>query len=1121
MTMLRKLLLLLVLTGFGRPLAWGQVAFYDFTQRQLEWYTLETGHFRIHFHLDARNEGPSRTAQVVARIAEDIYGPITELYQHTPDTKVSIILKDYQDYSNGAAYFFDNMIEIWVPALDTPLRGDHNWLRNVITHEFTHIVQVQKTMKANRRVPFFYFQFLDYEDVKRPDVLYGYPNVIATYPLPILNNPAWLAEGTAQFQRAALDYDQWDAHRDMLLRTRVLAGEEMTLADMGGFYSHTSLLREGVYNHGFAFTRYLARTYGEDALRTLSEQLGRWGNWNFERAAKDALGRSGSYVYTEWMTTLRQGYQEQSAAVRARLVEGTLVEPEGFSNAYPRFSPDGARLAYLSNKGQDFNRTALYVLDLATGTKTTQVLEGLDAGERLVHTCAFGHRITAGTTGAFAWRPDGQALLYARIRDTKDGYLFSDLYELDLQTKQERRLTHDLRAAAPAYRPDGQQVAFIGQADGSTNLYLFDPATTHVTPLTTFTDGTQVTDPRWHPSGQWLAFARMREAGRDLWRINADGTGLAPLLATAADERSPAFDARGEHLYFASDANGIFNLYRLPLDPSTARLPVPLTNVLGGAFMPDVGPNGQVAFAQYQWDGYKVALLEAPQPLDPLPTYAAPAVTQKVRTDVLALNQYDDTDLTPLPTATLQTLRQEDAVLLNPGGADGQGQVEAYKNVFTAFSFYPVVRLDQYIERRRSLAEVRVPDRTRGETLWRNTKAGFYTSSREVLNGLSFFGGLLLSLASRPANSVEDFLAPTNLLKLERDLFVQFEYRKGLGLIPHRWSPQFSLELFNIRRNVENGLTIEEFPCTACFPDTTLADLAYNLWELNLTVRSKVNRNLLLEAGYRYSPYRVTTERFFSKELDQSISPSSQRYFIGRAFRAKASFEALKPHRHDDVVPNGLRAELGLDWERGRLLDRFNIEDGLLVPVYEQDQSLRLTLDLRYYRRLPGRPLQGTHGLGLRLRGSSILGSNVDDFYDDYVGGLIGARGYPFYALGGNETLWLQAAYHFPLAPRIHRQVAFAYVDKLYGRVYADAAAASRTGYRGLDTFRKDVGAELRLGLGSFYLLPTAVFVSATYGLDAFDFQLDEGFVTPSGDTFVRYGNELLWHVGILFGFDL
>ena len=48
-----------------------------------------------------------------------------------------------------------------------------------------------------------------------------------------------------------------------------------------------------------------------------------------------------------------------------------------------------------------------------------------------------------------------------------------------------------------------------------------------------------------------------------------------------------------------------------------------------------------------------------------------------------------------------------------------------------------------------------------------------------------------------------------------------------------------------------------------------------------------------------------------------------------------------------------------------------------------------------------------------------------------------------------------------------------------------------------------------------------AIFFSATYGLDEFDFQLDQGFVTPDGRDFVSYGSELQWHFGVLFGFDL
>src|SRR5690606_1818557 len=108
---------------------------------------------------------------------------------------------------------------------------------------------------------------------------------------------------------------------------------------------------------------------------------------------------------------------------------------------------------------------------------------------------------------------------------------------------------------------------------------------------------------------------------------------------------------------------------------------------------------------------------------------------------------------------------------------------------------------------------------------------------------------------------------------------------------------QIAVEMYNIRRNVENGLSIEEFPCTSCLPDTTLADLAYSLFEVDLFARSKLSRQWLLEAGYRYSPYRVTTERFFSKEEQVTIPQSSSRYFIGRAYTARAYYENLHPHR--------------------------------------------------------------------------------------------------------------------------------------------------------------------------------------------------------------------------------
>ncbi|MBO6576560.1 MAG: PD40 domain-containing protein [Rhodothermales bacterium] len=1085
---------------------------YDYVRSDLDWYTIETEHFLVHFHADPDGSGSSRSAQVTARIAEEIYGPMTELYGLEPDTKVSIVLKDFEDYSNGAAYFFDNLIEIWAPALNTPLRGAHAWLRNVITHEFAHIVQVQASMKSGRRVPFVYLQYLDYEDVRRPDVLYGYPNVIASYPVPVLNNPAWLAEGTAQYQRASLDYDRWDAHRDMILRTRVLAGETLTIEEMGGFYSHTSLERETVYNQGFALSQYLAATYGEQALADVTRSLGQWSNWNFERAARDAVGRDGGDVWQDWVSSLEADYTASMQERMETLVAGRVLEDDGFYNQYPRFSPDGSRIAWLSNKGEDFSRQYLHIMDVASGEEIAEVAFDVAPG----HVCALGHRLAGPATGAVTWSPDGGSVVYTRSRETPEGRLFNDLYSYSLEEEKSTRITREQRLSDPAWSPDGDRIAAVRQSDGTTNIVLLDPASGEVAPLTAFASGQQATEPRFSADGAWVYFSQLDRHGYDLARVRAQGGSVEQVLATESDERSPVPSTDG--VWFASDRDGIFNLYRLR---DGASAPERMTNVVGGAFMPDVAPGGQVAFARYDWDGYSLALLENPQVVGSAPAYTPPRVLTKANTP--SANSYDDSDLGPIARETLNLAADSSGVELSglawSTDSDRAAELSEYSSVFTSFSFLPVLRLDRYVSRKRSRTDVRIKDRTRGETLLRNTKIGAYAASREIMNGLTMFGGLLLAPGSRAAESPADFFSPSSLLKLERDLFLQFELRRSLGILDKRWAPQWSLELFNVRRNVENGLSIEEFPCTACYPDTTLADLAYNLWEVDLAARSKINRALLLEAGVRYSPYRVTTERFFSKELAQAIPETSSRYFIGRSVRLKAYFEAFEPHRHMDVVPEGIKVEATLERERGRLLEEFDVEDGILTPVYTSDAITRLTLDARVARHLVRRPLP--HGISARVRTSMVLGGEVNDFYDDYIGGLTGARGYPFYALGGNRTAWAQMAYTFPLLPRIDRQMGFLYADKLFARVYADAVSAWRGAFPGAGSIRKDVGAELRLGLGSFYLLPTAVFVSGTYGLDTFDFQLDDGFVTPDGQSTVQYGGGVQWHVGVLFGFDL
>ena len=1067
------------------------VSLVDYARPTLDWYTLETEHFVVLFHMDSTGVGASRSARVVARIAEEVYDPITELYDYAPDGPIHIILKDYEDYSNGAAFFFDNKIEIWAPALDSRLRGAHDWLRNVITHEFTHIVQVQRALKMRRTLPFTYLQILGYERVRRPDVLYGFPNVIVSYPLAGLNNPAWLAEGTAQYQRSTMHYDRWDTKRDMKLRTRFLAGEGMSLTELGSFYSKSSLMREGVYNHGYAFTRYLARQYGEDVLARITRNLGSWRTWRVNRAIRVATGEAGDEVYNRWVGDLTDAYREQAAPILRNPVEGRLIESEGFANYYPVFSPDGTRLAYVSNRDEHFNRLGLYVKDLGNNDLAVYDLGTAD----WTPAREFGQKVKSAVTGGASWRPDGKALVYVRQRTNKYGYLHMDLYELDLDTEDSRRLTWDARASQPAWSSDGTQIVYVTQEDGTTNLMVLSLESGVSRAVTQFDDGAQVADPAW--DGDRIYFARLNPGGHDhdIWRVGTDGASLEPVIDGPADERFPS--VTHGILYYSSDASGITNIYR-----HTGAQSEPLTQVIGGAFMPSVRSDGALAFARYQWDGYKVAILDQPAPVDSLPVYRRPVLLDKP--DVPGF-QEGDSDLPALTAAHRSELRTERRLTIEQDG--DSLAIAPYGAAFTPFNVFPVLRLDQYVSRR---MEGRV--RGRGEILWRNLKVGAYVSSREVLEGVSLFGGMLVGPGSGQSGGA--FLAPSNLLALERDVFLQFEYRKGFGFLPRRWSPQVALEVYNIQRRVERGLVIEEFPCTACLPDSTATDLTYGLWEGNVFLRSKLNRFLVTEIGYRYSPYRVNTDQFYSRELKQTVPGSSSRYFIGRSLLWNTYFEAWRSHRESDLMPVGLSATLNYERELGRLLDRFEIRGGQLLPVYSNVALNRLTLDARAGFRLPGQIRQAAHGMAIRFRVSTAFGKRAATFYNDYIGGLSGVRGYPFYGLGGTETFWLQTSWILPVLPHIGRQIGPVYFDKVFARLYSDLAMVGpdNTG------IRKDAGLELRVKMGSYYLLPTALFASATYGLDKYDLMLDDAFVADARR--VQYGGEVLWHFGVLFGFD-
>ncbi|MGE5364612.1 MAG: biopolymer transporter Tol [Bacteroidota bacterium] len=1010
---------------------------------ELNWLTIKGKHVVVHYH-----EETERTARTVLKIADEVWDPITSLYEYEPET-VHFVIKDIDDYSNGATYFFDNKIEIWSSALDTDLRGTHNWLRNVISHEFTHMVQTQASLKSKRSLPAVYLQFLNYEDKRRPDILYGFPNVVATYPVATINIPHWFSEGTAQYMRKEFRYDYWDAHRDMILREYALNDKMLTWNQMGVF-EKTSLGNESVYNSGFALVSYIAQKYGEDKLRKISQALGKTTNFTMDAAMKDVLGKSGREVYDEWKSYITADYKNRISEVVSNNIKGEEIRGEGFGNFYPVLSSDGSKLIYVSNKNADyFMLSGIYSYDLITKKENL-----------LVPAVRSAVGVIRGTN----------KIVYAKLSEDNPGWAnIHDLYLYDIDKSKEIRLTYGLRANQPGVSEDGRKIVFTYQKDGTANIGLIElnetpeeNKITSFTNLTFFSKGEQIFSPRFYNNDSSVVFDLSTHDSRDIATVNTDASGYKMLLSTKNDERNPLFS--NGMLYYSSDESGIFNIYSL--NPATGEK-LQLTNVTGGAFMPSVDDSGNIAYAGYTVTGYKIFRIsrDEQKKVDPFRRYRIienPPLSADIKNG--DFDNYDRSSFTNFDDSQLPQVKSE-----------------KYGGAFTKLTFYPFIRLDNYSTSNNLLDKI---------------KPGVFLTSTDMLDRFSIFAG----------GSINK--------RMERDLFLTVEYRNklpllfGLGI-----KPELALELYSVSRkaNTELLMGADTVGQTINYDYRIPIDVTYNLFEADLVAKHRIfSRGNDLEFRFIFSRYVSTIGSFTFPDENQTLYQSTNdTYLIGRNFQLTYKHEQLLPYVDDDISPIGRTFTLQYNYEMNKFNPDNNYEnaDGVLKPIYKNFNFHRV--ELNYTERVP---LWKGHTVSAQFRAASILGPDVPDFFDYYLGGLIGMKSYPFYAISGNEMGWLNITYRFPLFRNIDKQMGFLYLDKIFMSVYGDLGNAWNGKTPQLDDFKKGAGAEIRVKMNSYYLFPTSVFFNAAYSFDRADRKVR--------NELIRYGKEWQFYGGVMFDFS-
>jgi WD40 repeat protein len=561
----------------------------------LKFRTLPTEHFVIHFH-----QGEEALAQRLALIAEDAWQALQRTFALPPPRRTEVVLADQTDLANGYATPVPyNTIVIYTVSPSGAEFDFDDWLRLVFTHEFTHVIHLDRSEGWAR--------------VAR--------SIFGRTPLafPNLFLPAWQIEGLATYQESAitgagrLHAGDFRAIINEAARQRALEPLDRVnggLTDWPG--------GAGVYAYGVTFHQYLVDRFGSAKLAELAEATARRLPYLSSRAFARVYGEPLGVLWREYQASLGglpPGARVEDSARR--------LTHHGFSVRAPRFDRyqcEGCPAEIVYSVSNEDGFPAMYRVGLNG-----------DAPRRVI-------RRYLGSTTA----PGRDAVYFDQLEIRRNVGVYSDLYALSRRDGRVRQLTREARLRDPDLAPDGRTIVCVQDRPGQRDLVLMPvgPDSAPMQGPTTLVAeaGTQFNAPRWSPDGRRIAVERHRTGAMPELAIVDVETKAVRVLASVPLTRivMPAWRPDGRTI-LAAVARGedTFNLVEFAADGSTARQ---LTNFTGGATWPEFSPDSRTIvfvgytirgfdmFAMdYQTTGGETVRFTTSQPAVPPPPAPAPA----------------------------------------------------------------------------------------------------------------------------------------------------------------------------------------------------------------------------------------------------------------------------------------------------------------------------------------------------------------------------------------------------------------------------------------------------------------------------------------------------------------
>ena len=215
--------------------------------------------------------------------------------------------------------------------------------------------------------------------------------------------------------------------------------------------------------------------------------------------------------------------------------EATRITEGPANDQWPKFSPDGSKIAYFSN-AKDNND--LFVIDLSS-RKVTQVTK--HKSDDMFHN----------------WSPDGKSLVFCSERSGN-----RDIWVIELETGTARQITkHQGGDDDPCFSPDGKLIAFDSGRAGTQAIYVCDVNGENIRRVTPGSGFLQV--PCFSPDGQMLVYEAFQPGSNEsggLFVISVQG---GPSMQISRDGQTACWSPRGDFIYFAAKRRAGEGVYRV------------------------------------------------------------------------------------------------------------------------------------------------------------------------------------------------------------------------------------------------------------------------------------------------------------------------------------------------------------------------------------------------------------------------------------------------------------------------------------------------------------------------------------------------------------------------------